>query len=185
MFSLNFLPFNFTFAFCIQHYALNHPFGGDMKSAKQIKTFLEGSDITPEQYTNMVEIVGEEKADNMVISAKPKSPTVGFLNFFTVVNSSGQKIQKANLKFALRESGIDSLKAQAVDGWISINAVMNPNSTGNGYHCSEDFMETFQEANTRKKASKNDNGFILVPFLPMSSNNSEVPQDANSSNDAF
>ena len=156
-----------------------------MKSAKQIKTFLEGSDITPEQYTNMVEIVGEEKADNMVISAKPKSPTVGFLNFFTVLNSSGQKIQKANLKFALRESGIDSLKAQAVDGWISLNAVMNPNSTGNGYHCSEDFVETFQEANTRKKASKNDNGFILVPFLPMSSNNSDVPQDANSSNDAF
>jgi len=156
-----------------------------MKSAKELKTFLQGSGITAEQYSGMVELVGEVEADSYVISKQPKSPTVGFANFFTVVNESGIKIQKLNFKLALRETNMDSLKAQSVDGWISLTGVMNPNSTGNGYHVSEDFVETFQDANTRKKASKNDNGFVLEPFLPMSSNDSEVPQDANSSKPAF
>ena len=161
-----------------------------MKSAKQIKTFLEGSDITPEQYTNMVEIVGEEKADNMVINEKPKSPTVGFANPFTVssidkATGKVEKIRKLAVKLAFTPTQLERYGTQVVDGWVHIIATMNPNGNGIGFHVGEDFVETFQEANSRKKASKNDNGFVLKPFLPMSSNTSEVPQDANSSNDAF
>jgi len=161
-----------------------------MKSAKELKTFLQGSDITAEQYSGMVDLVGEEEADSYVISKQPKSPTVGFANFFTVmvkdrITNKMVSIQKINFKLALRETNMDSLKAQAIDGWIFLTGVMNPNSSGNGYHVAEDFVETFQDANSRKEASKNDNGFRLKPYLPMSSNNSDAPQDANSSNVAF
>ena len=156
-----------------------------MKSAKELKTFLQGSGITAEQYSGMVELVGEVEADSYVISKQPKSPTVGFANFFTVVNSSGHKIQKLAVKLAFNPTQLAHYGTQVVDGWVHLIATMNPNSNGNGFHVGEDFVETFQDANTRKKASKNDNGFVLEPFLPMSSNDSEVPQDANSSKPAF
>ena len=156
-----------------------------MKSAKELKTFLQGSGITAEQYSGMVDLVGEQEADKYVISKQPKSPTVGFANFFTVVNSSGHKIQKLAVKLAFNPTQLEHYGTQVEDGWVHLIATMNPNINGSGFHVGEDFVETFQDANTRKKASKNDNGFRLEPFLPMSSNDSEVPQDANSSKPAF
>ena len=161
-----------------------------MKSAKELKTFLQGSGINAEEYTEMVNIIGEERADNYVNSQKPKSPTVGFANPFTVSSIDKEtgkvkQIKKLTVKLAFNPTQLENYGTQVVDGWVHIIATMNPNGNGIGFHVGEDFVETFQEANTRKRASKNDNGFILIPFLPMSSNDSEVPQDANSSKPAF
>ena len=161
-----------------------------MKSAKELKTFLQGSGITAEQYSGMVELVGEVEADSYVISKQPKSPTVGFANFFSVtvkdrITGDDKQIKKLAVKLAFNPTQLAHYGTQVVDGWVHLIATMNPNSNGNGFHVGEDFVETFQDANTLKKASKNDNGFVLEPFLPMSSNDSEVPQDANSSKPAF
>ena len=129
-----------------------------MKSAKELKTFLEGSDLTPAQYTEMVNILGEEKADEMVNSQKPKSQTVGFANQFKDGNLA--------VKVAHKVETLKSVIGQADEkGWCYLIYNMIPNSNGAGWHVSEDFVETFQESNARRASSQKDSGFRLLPFM--------------------
>ena len=144
--------------FSIQLDASNHMIGETMGNAKELETFLQGSNINTSEYKQLVDVFGEEKADNMVNLQKPKSQTVGFANQFKDGNLAVKIAHKPEtLKSAIKD--VDS------DGWCYLILNMIPNSNGAGWHVSEDFVETFQQSNERRASSQKDSGFRLLPFM--------------------
>ena len=129
-----------------------------MKNKTEINTPIAGTDITHKQYVEMVNVVGEEKANEMVISQKPKAETVGFANQFADGNLE-IKVALNNVKQAMIKDSTDA------DGWSYLVLNMRPNFNGKGWNVSDQWVETMKTANARKEASPKDNGFRYQPFM--------------------
>ena len=129
-----------------------------MKNKTEINTPIAGTDITHKQYVEMVNVVGEEKANEMVISQKPKAETVGFANQFADGNLE-IKVALNDVKQAMIKDSTDA------DGWSYLVLNMRPNFNGKGWNVSDQWVETMKTANARKEASPKDNGFRYQPFM--------------------
>jgi len=165
---------NFIHAFCIQQDAsfFTH-MENIMKTKTEIKALVAGTDITPDQFIEMVNIVGEERAIEMVNSQKPKAETVGFANEF--------KDGNLQIKVALNEQKRSEIANHTNDdGYTYLILNMIPNLNASGWHVGENFVETMQSANARKDATEGSSDFRYTPFMKNSEETS-----AKSSSDPF
>ena len=141
-----------------------------MKNKTEIKALLAGTALKPEQYVEMVNILGEEQAIQMVNSQKPKAETVGFANAF--------KDGNLQIKVALNELKRSEIANHTNDdGYTYLILNMIPNLNGSGWHVGENFVETMQSANARKDATEGSSDFRYTPFMKKTE---EAPVESSS-----
>jgi len=144
-----------------------------MKNKTEIKAIIAGTDITPQEFVEMVNVVGEERAIKMVNAEKPKAVTVGFANAF--------KDGNLQIKVALNELKRSEINSHTNDdGYTYLILNMIPNQNGSGWHVGENFVETMQSANARKDATEGSSDFRYTPFMKQSEETS-----TESSSDPF